>query len=266
MGAFDGLLTIRHYAAKYENDDLRHVVAIIKGINADLASLDFESALELHPIVSFQAPIQAPHQFYRQCLRDLIVSKHQSWARIITLGRARFVRQLERDEQQCFRAALLIEDPPCDDVVAWWDSLSAQMRRENDRKRMSRAREAEKLTYDYEVERLKSLGIKLQPKWVAIDDNTAGYDVLSYDRCEPSPRNRLIEVKSTIASPLRFYVTRNEWEQALKFGDSYHFHIWDLAPTPPRLFQRTAAQIGPHIPEDQANGKWATAEIPVGSG
>lgn len=266
MGAFDGLRSIRQYAAKLGKDDLAHVVEIIKAINADLASLDFDSALELHSIVHSQAPLDTPHHFYRCCLYDLILVKRQSWARIITLGRGKFLRQLERDEQQCFRAALLVEEPPSAEVVIWWDTLSGQMRRENDRKRMERAREAERLTFDHEITRLNALGISLSPKWVAIDDNTAGYDILSFDPSEPSPRNRLIEVKSTIASPLRFYVTRNEWEQALKFGDAYHFHIWDLAPTPPRLFQRTAAQIKPHIPEDQANGKWATAEIPVGAG
>ncbi len=267
MGAFDALRSIRMQAAKSGNDDRKQVIEVLRAINADLASLDFSSALELDGVVSPQAVLEFPHQFYRCCLNDLIISQRLGWARIITLGRGKFLRQLERDEQQCFRAAQLTDDPPTPDVVQWWDALSGSMRREYDRGRMERAREAEWLTLQYEVRRLGALGITQQPRWVAIDDNTAGYDVLSYDLAAgASPRNRLIEVKSTIASPLRFFVTRNEWEQALKFGDAYHFHIWDVSVTPARLYERTALQVSPHIPEDQANGKWATATIPVGSG
>lgn len=266
MGAFDGLRSIRLYAAKSGNNDRSQTVEILKAISADLASLDFDSALELDELVSASAPPDQPHQFYRCCLTDLILAQRTGWARVITLGRGKFFRQLDRDELQCFRAAILDGDPPSPDVVEWWDALSGQMRRVSDHNRMQRAREAEWLTLQHEVQRLSVMGITLQPRWVAIDDNTAGYDILSYDQWERGPRNRLIEVKSTIASPLRFYVTRNEWEQALKFGDAYHFHIWDLAAQPPRLFERSAAQIQPHIPEDQANGKWSTAEIPVGAG
>jgi hypothetical protein len=78
-----------------------------------------------------------------------------------------------------------------------------------------------------------------------------------------APTNRLIEVKSTIASPIRFYLTRNEWEKALNFGDAYHFHIWDLQANPPRLYQRTVADIAPHVPTDNEKGRWKDAEIPV---
>lgn len=45
----------------------------------------------------------------------------------------------------------------------------------------------------------------------------------------------MIEVKSTIASPLRFIVSRNEWEQADKFGPAYLFHVWDMQKNPPVL-------------------------------
>lgn len=255
------------HAVKSGNGDRKQAIEVLKAISADLASLDFDSALELDSVVSMQTPLDVPHYFYRACLSDLIVSQRLGWARIITLGRGRFLRQLERDEQQCFRAAQLTDDPPTPDVVQWWDILSGNMRREYDRGRLERARKAEWHTMQHEIQRLEKLGITQQPRWIAIDDNTAGYDILSYDVMEgENPRNRLIEVKSTTASPLRFYVTRNEWEQAIKFGDAYHFHVWDMSVTPPRLYERTVSQVRPHIPEDQASGKWATAEIRVGSG
>ena len=88
--------------------------------------------------------------------------------------------------------------------------------------------------------------------------------MLSYDLGEAGPIGRMIEVKSTTASPLRFIVTRNEWEQALKIGAAYIFHVWDMDKAPPILYERNSAEIAPHIPADNENGKWKTAEIPLG--
>ncbi|WP_183664872.1 DUF3883 domain-containing protein [Phyllobacterium trifolii] len=53
--------------------------------------------------------------------------------------------------------------------------------------------------------------------------------ILSYDAGEEEPVARLIEVKSTIASPLRFFVTRNEWDTCQNMGVAYRFHVWDLS-------------------------------------
>jgi hypothetical protein len=73
----------------------------------------------------------------------------------------------------------------------------------------------------------------------------------------------MIEVKSTTASPLRFVLTRPEWEQAKKSGPAYIFHVWDMAKDPPVLYVRTTAQIAPHIPTDNEKGKWSRADIPI---
>ena len=69
----------------------------------------------------------------------------------------------------------------------------------------------------------------------------------------------MIEVKSTTASPLRFYLTRNEWTKCVAIGEAYQFHIWDMKSG--RLFVRTAEQIAVHVPADKGNGRWATLEI-----
>jgi hypothetical protein len=97
-----------------------------------------------------------------------------------------------------------------------------------------------------------------------LEDNTAGYDSLSYDPGVPAPINKLIEVKSTIASPLRFILTRGEWEKAKSIGDAYGFYIWNLGLNPPVLYVKTVTDVAPHIPADSEKGKWRTVEIPVG--
>lgn len=118
----------------------------------------------------------------------------------------------------------------------WWDHISGRVRLEGDRKKLERGRIAEELSLNYENERLKREGIDIEARWMAIEDNTVGYDILSYERGDYGPINKLIEVKSTIASPLRIYITRNEWNQAQSIGAAYCFHVWDLQEKPPRLY------------------------------
>jgi hypothetical protein len=114
-----------------------------------------------------------------------------------------------------------------------------------------------------EQAQLGNLGISELPRWVAIEDDTVGYDVLSYRPVNGSIQPILIEVKSTIASPLRFNVSRNEWKQATSVGDPYRFHIWDLDKKPPQLHERTVDDVRPHIPIDCEKGEWTNVRIPV---
>jgi hypothetical protein len=156
-------------------------------------------------------------------------------------------------------------NPPPLPVVTWWDTVTGLARLLTDIEKMEQARKAEQLTMDHETKRLVGLGINKSPEWKGLDDNFAGYDVLSYDVGEFGTINRMIEVKSTVVSPIKFILTRNEWDQAVKAGPAYLFHVWDMAKTPPVLYERTCAQVALHIPTDNEKGKWKTAEIPLGS-
>lgn len=162
-----------------------------------------------------------------------------------------------------FRQAGLLEEPPDDDTVDWWAGLSGAIRQQADKQRNDRARAAERLSLQHETERLRGLGVDVRPRWMAVEDNTVGYDILSYEVGQYGLINKLIEVKSTIASPLRFYVTRNEWESALRYGEAFWFQIWDMNRTPPVLYVRSVADVAPHIPADNKKGKWQNAQVPV---
>ncbi len=74
----------------------------------------------------------------------------------------------------------------------------------------------------------------------------------------------MIEVKSTTVSPLRFILTRNEWNKAAQAGEAYIFHVWDMSKEPPILHVRTVADVAPHIPSDNGRGKWSNVAVPVG--
>ncbi len=80
-----------------------------------------------------------------------------------------------------FFAAGLMEDPPVTSVVRWWDDVAGHARLITDIEKMNQGRDAELLSMNFECERLVGLGIEKQPVWTGLDDNYAGYDILTYD-------------------------------------------------------------------------------------
>ncbi len=267
MPAFEGLRVLRIFILRRPDEDINRLVEIIKLTELNAASYDFDASIVLHDIV----PKDAAHtgvMFYRICVEAVLLVELPEWAKLMTLGRGRFIKRLSsedyRDIRSLFRQAKLLEDPPSSEDVAWWDNIQAHVRLQNDAEKLRRARVAEQLSIQYESTRLAKLGLPLEPRWMAIEDNTVGYDVLSYNPGQFGPLNKLIEVKSSIASPLRFFLTRNEWEQANKFGKAYVFHVWDLQREPAVLYEKTVEQIAPHVPQDNKKGQWKTAVIPVG--
>lgn len=262
LSAFEGVRLIRIYAAKQPECAIAELLTIIEKVEPDGANLDLEVSAYLHELVEPDCPLSGDG-FYQACI-SAVVTKHQPiWSKAMRQGRMRFLGTLEVNDRDIFAAAGLEKDPPSPNVVAWWDSISCFARLATDLEKMVQARAAEQLTIDHEIKRLKELGIDKAPVWKGLDDNFAGYDVLSFDKGEFGLLNRMIEVKSTTASPLRFFLTRPEWEQALKAGSAYIFHAWDMAKNPPVLYVRTSAQVAPHIPTDNEKGKWSSAEIPL---
>lgn len=264
LSAFEGLRLIRMYAADQPGCPLKDLLPIIERVESDAPNLDLVASAYLHELVDAACPLDGD-TFYQSCI-TAIVTKHQpNWCKAMRQGRMRFLDALGQNDRDVFSAAGLLKEPIPIAVVLWWDSVVAFARMLVDTEKMEQAREAEALTLAYERNRLKDLRIDKEPEWKGLDDNFAGYDVLSYNVGEFAPTNRLIEVKSTVMSPLRFIVTRNEWEQAEKFGPAYVFHVWDMQKTPPVLYERTSAQVALNIPSDNETGKWKTAEIPLGN-
>lgn len=262
LSCFEGLRLFRKYLADYPDLAIPDLLTLIERVEADAHSLDIEASVHLSEIVEKDCPLDG-HAFYQTCIRDVLLKHQPIWTKLMRQGRRRFVGKLNPDDRDVFVAAGLMEYPTPIHVVTWWDSVSGYARLLTDQEKMDQGRAAEILTLEYERERLEALGIDLEPKWPGFDDNFAGYDVLSYDHGPHGIQNKLIEVKSTTTSPLRFFVTRHEWEKAEKAGDAYHFHVWDMNQTPPVLIERSVAKVAPHIPTDSGKGKWTNAQVPV---
>ena len=266
MPAFEGLRVFRMYMTANPTSSEEEILARMRRAEAGFRSYDIHAALALHVVVNKAAPPEGVG-FYRECIAAILIDAFPEWAKLITLGRGRFIKRLEaqdlRDFGSLFRQARLLDDPPDIADVKWWDDLQAHVRTQKGAQAMDRARTAERLTLERENAILEQLGIQQRAVWVAIEDNTVGYDVLSYTPGQFGPLNKLIEVKSTIASPVRFYLTSNEWKQALKYGDAYVFHVWNLLAVQQVLHELSVDQVAPHVPKNFEKGTWETALIPV---
>lgn len=141
------------------------------------------------------------------------------------------------------------------------ESLKKPKRLYNDCRKKEIGTLGEKLSIGYEKKRIKK-----EPRWIAAEDDGAGYDLESFIKSDH--RNKLfIEVKTT-TMPLEtgsIYISRNEWETAKTKWNCYLFHIWVIkfSETKPFIFKPT--QIAKHVPKDGKQGRWCDFCINVKS-
>jgi len=192
----------------------------------------------------------------RQALLDYIDVVRPPWVQNATFGRKKVIAFAGNQIGQVFVEAGLASGTD-EAVVSFWDSMAALARgQKNDRLAMI-GRQGERLTLEFEQGRTGRT-----PKWVAIDNNEDGYDVLSVVDVSDS-RPLSIEVKSsTQGLSGTLFLSRNEWERALE-TDNHTFHLWDIRPNrQPSLAVVSVSEIEVHIPLDRQDGNWAIAEIP----
>lgn len=262
LPCFEGLRLFRKYKSNHPDLLIPDLLTLIDSVEADAHTLDMEASVYLSELVEIECPLDG-HIFYQACIKGVLLKHQPIWAKLMRQGRARFIKRLDINDQDVFAAAGLMTSPTPLNVVTWWDAVSGYARLITDQEKMEQGRAAEILTLEYERRKLKGIGIDLEPEWPGFDDNFAGYDVLSYEHGSSGIKNQLIEVKSTTLSPMRFIVTRNEWNKAERAKESYLFHVWDMNQTPPVLHTRTVAEIEPHVPKDNGKGTWKNAEIPI---
>lgn len=196
---------------------------------------------------------------YESALRCILLhyvdTQNPDWLQNATYGRSRVLNFCPVGIHQVFVEAGLagaLEQ----DVVDFWDWLAAIARGLQKDHLVAIGREGERLTMTHEEARTGA-----QPRWVAVDSNQDGYDVLSING--PDDRAFLsIEVKASRAGLSGFlHLTRHEWETALD-RPSHLFHLWDLSCAPPKLATVEMAAMAAHIPIDAGAGGWESVEVP----
>lgn len=268
LRAFEPLRELRRYLVRNPASTPEEACQVLLTTDASFSAADHEAAIDLHALLSPALTFATFETDLRVAIIDIVVSMRPEWAKRVFLGRARFLTELEyvdSEVRRCFDLAGLFVPSPSDDVILWWDDLNHRMRSlfNYDNSLQGRAAESESLRL--ERERVKRLGIDADPKWQSIDDNTLGYDILSYRPGEKGfPQNLLIEVKSSRQNPPVAIISRNEVKKAEASKDRYIFHVWHVKEgKPAHLHIWTYEQIAEHIPCDRGGGEWKDVSIPL---
>lgn len=195
----------------------------------------------------------------RIMLSDYILGFYPVWCYKIPFGRFEAAFLMSEDERACFHEAELLCDYPDDNTVKWWDTLSSVIRKKQEDKRNDCGRAGEKLTLAYEEQRT---GVK--PKWISIDSNMSGYDVLSQISSEDNSK-LLIETKSSRMNleDAAGYISINEWRTAIT-AKNYLFYFWIVGPQN-MLATIKVTQMAPYMPTNNLSGEWETVRIPFNS-
>lgn len=143
------------------------------------------------------------------------------------------------------------------DTVEWWDRLATVIYSTKQSNNVTVGRIGERLTFLYEEDRTG-----YEPKWLALEDNGLGYDLLS--RQSPANgRNLCIEVKTCSSAPQQLFISKYEWKVATTKPPGEHlFHVWDITNTSnPTLYTPSAGDLEPHIPSNVGVGEWETCSL-----
>ncbi|MCX7185108.1 MAG: DUF3883 domain-containing protein [Nitrosospira sp.] len=144
-----------------------------------------------------------------------------------------------------------------EETVKFWDMLAARARGLRDSRLSDIGRQGERLTVEHERKRTG-----IAPKWIALESNSDGYDILSrvIDRASGL---LTIEVKTTTVPGLSgyFHVTRKEWEVAT-LSLNHRFHLWDISSHNPQLAVLDVEAVASHISNDLGDGLWESVKIP----
>jgi hypothetical protein len=195
----------------------------------------------------------------RQALIDYIDIERPAWIQNAVFGRKKVIAFAGSQIGQVFVEAGLAEGTD-EAVVSFWDVLAAAARGQRNDRLTEIGRRGERLTIAHETKRTGR-----EPKWVAIDNNEDGYDVLSIvDTADARPLS--IEVKaSTMGAVGGFHLSRQEWERAQE-SENHAFHLWDLRRDgQPALAVISTDMMCPHVPSDQGDGTWEDVRIPFGT-
>lgn len=263
MSVLHAVLTLQDQHQIHADVPVSVLSSVLNNGLSSFAGLDYEAALivlQKLPMLLTKPLIADPVERLRDLIRQWVIEFHPAWASLIPKGRL-FVRTyMPRDARQCFESAHLFEEVVNEATRLWWDHVASHFRRDEKDKLLVIGREGEHRSMELETQRMYIHGrLDLHPVWIAIDDNTLGYDIRSYTIDNGDIRPLMIEVKATRLSPVAFHLSRHEWETAIRQSDNYRFHVWYL-PTG-HLFEFTPEEIEPHIPKNMGNGRWESVLI-----
>lgn len=220
------------------------------------AGLDYAEALAILEAVG---PAKESASASYQTLIENEAKLRPAWLSALPRGRWALRNTLTADAGECFRRAGVFDYQPAVEVVALLDRLANLARAQANLPLIESGRHAERLSFEHELARCAGMLGAPVVEWVALDDNSAGFDILSSRLVDGRPVPKLVEVKSCRGQPLRLIITRNEWDTACRHAEAYVVHFWDL--NAERLHELSWADLQPHMPIDQGDARWGSATL-----
>lgn len=242
------------------DDAVRH----LRQGEAYLSSLDYPTALawfERFGEAVFVGGNDSRTAF-REAIDRVARAERPSWVDYAPLGRRKVLDVLDEDARQCFGIAGLLDGSP--ETIAWWDRLAAWSRATLSDKLLEIGRDGEERTLAWEYAHLADTD--LEPRYVAIEDNTAGYDVFSWRKgvggmdTKAGWSPHYIEAKRSLGGEA-VHMSGNEWRFALDHGASWETQIWVGDATEPLVVR--VEDLRPHMPANAGEGRWESTEIPI---
>lgn len=205
----------------------------------------------------FFSPLPDDDSAMRETLDSIYVIYPPVWRTLAIKGRDAVKEGIEIDEWLCLEIAGLSE-AISQDVISWWDMHAQLARHEIDEKKLRTGREGELRSFEFESIKLQPHN--LTPIWASLQDNSLGYDILSFN-IESGMSDCYIEVKSS-QSPYRpffVYLSEGEAKFAEENAENWMLHYWNPETDEPVVF--TWDQIRRHLPKNQNSGKWTNVRI-----
>ncbi len=235
-------------------------LSYIRQGSADRTSFDYPGATEIACMYSWH--VFSDHTnvklAFRATLKHLIEAIRPLWIRLLPGGRAKVLRILDADLQQCIHIAGLLSSDHAS--VTWWDTVTVLGREWEAEERLQIGRDAERRAMAREQMLLRET--EMHPIWVALDDNAAGYDIKSWHpqvQHRGNPVERYIEVKATWSLGA-VHLTRREWEFAETHSDQWELQIWLKKSRTPTVLK--VNEVRQHIAVNQGSGLWSEITIP----
>lgn len=246
-----------------KNNDLNYLESI-------KTSFDIKNGQKLIELIGLEAINELNTKIkeydYQIALRVILIkylkNEKPGFILRVTHGRDFFLDYIDENFEQLLNDAGLYNQINLSkegrEIGYWWDDLSEFVRNLEKDKKQDQGREGEEKTIRYEIDKLKKLDIKKEPKWISYEDNTAGYDVLSWSK---ELDEIFIEVKATKNSNGSFYLSKGEWRFSVSAKDNYFIHVWIQDKKEPRIITYNELNSKNYRIEDTSNAEWDTIKV-----
>ena len=238
-------------------EEAKNLAEISNPINS---KYDFESAYRLineYGEEYFTTQEDDEIKILRSNLFKLITALNPKWIFKANLGRQFVLNEISELDNQVESKEILHTLDICKlknskdiDTVLWWKRLAENYRNNDDN--IEKGIDGEFLTLKYEINKLNEIDINKQPLLKSIDDETLGYDILSFRKSSKGIYEIYIEAK--FSNNNKFFLTKNEWNTARKYMKNYFIYFWNDDYMNPKII--SFEKIKDYILEDKENSTW----------